>query len=108
MSVGFIGRGLADDARQRRDNTRASDLDGLASAGIGCGDRTVEEARIEAGNGADLIRVQAFDDLGGDANVNSLRMSVYGGEDAVTGKSFEHRRTWIKDRLFIGGEEFEL
>ncbi len=43
----------------------------------------VEEARIEAGNGADTIRVAIADELHVDANaINSLRMSVFGGNDA--------------------------
>ncbi len=45
---------------------------------------TVEEARIVAGDGADLIRVNWLDALGVNAAVDSLRMTVEGGPDATS------------------------
>ena len=47
--------------------------------------RTVEEARIDAGAGADLIRVQNADALAVDANINSLQMTVHGGTATAAG-----------------------
>ncbi len=46
--------------------------------------RTVEEARVVAGDGADLIRVNWLDAHGVNANVDSLRMTVDGGSDATS------------------------
>ncbi|MEX0818664.1 MAG: CHRD domain-containing protein, partial [Pirellulaceae bacterium] len=43
----------------------------------------VEEAKVEAGNGADTIRVVIADELFDDANA-SLRMTVIGGDDAAS------------------------
>ena len=45
--------------------------------------RTVEQARVEAGEGADLIRTRLADGLGVDAALNSLRMTVVGGDDTT-------------------------
>lgn len=47
--------------------------------------RTVEEARIDSGAGADLIRVQNADSLAVDANLNSLQMTVHGGAATAAG-----------------------
>ena len=54
-------------------NTQTDAL--VLSAGV----RTVESARIEAGDGDDLIRVSWLDALGVDGFANSLRFDVYGG-----------------------------
>ncbi len=51
----------------------------LTPAGV----RTVEEARVEAGAGADLIKTRLADGLGVDAVLNSLRMTVIGGDDTT-------------------------
>ncbi len=45
------------------------------------GVRTVEEARVEAGRGADTIRLAVADALHNDGALNALRMTVVGGDD---------------------------
>ncbi len=45
---------------------------------------TVEQALVEAGDGADLVRVNWQDALGVNAAVDSLRMTVNGGSDATS------------------------
>ena len=37
-----------------------------------------------------------------------IRRAFLCGEDSVTGKSFEHRRSWIQDRLFTLAEVFAV
>jgi hypothetical protein len=49
------------------------------------GDRTVDEIRIEAGSGADLIRVRIADALAVDGNVNALIVNVLGGAATSAG-----------------------
>ena len=52
------------------------------------GVRTVEEARVDAGSGADTIRVRVTDSVGTnliDAVVNSLQMTVHGGDATGAG-----------------------
>ena len=51
---------------------------------VNAGSRTVEEVRIDAGSGADTIRVQNLDALS-DANFNSLQMTVHGGTHTGAG-----------------------
>jgi Ca2+-binding RTX toxin-like protein len=51
---------------------------------LAAGVRTVEEAKIVGGDGADLIRVNWLDAHGVNANVDSLRMTVEGGSDATS------------------------
>ena len=48
----------------------------------GANDRTVEEALIVAGDGADLVRVNWLDAHGVNAPTDSLRMTVQGGADS--------------------------
>ena len=48
------------------------------------GVRTVEEALVEAGDGADLIRLRHLDAHGVNANIDSLRFTVEGGADATS------------------------
>ncbi|MFK8114092.1 MAG: choice-of-anchor Q domain-containing protein [Rubripirellula sp.] len=45
---------------------------------------TVEETRVVAGNGADLIRVNWQDAIGVNGAVDALRMTVEGGSDATS------------------------
>ncbi len=52
------------------------------------GARTVEEARVDAGSGADTIRVRVTDSAGTnliDATLNALQMTVHGGDATGAG-----------------------
>jgi hypothetical protein len=37
-----------------------------------------------------------------------VRRAFLCGEDAITGKSFEHRRGWIREKLFVLAEVFSI
>ncbi len=83
---GTLGNDIID-ISQTADVTLVQTVNGVVETDtlvLNGGMRTVERVLVNAGSGSDTIRVQWADVLGTDANVNSLRVDVDGGDDAVS------------------------